>query len=85
MLELVWGEPPPGADIAYTAASDAVIAGQQLVVISGQLAIRRDAPTHILAPGDCLRWGPPMDTVFPNQGAARCRYAVALLRASPAG
>ncbi len=84
-LELVWGELPPGAEIAYTMASYAIIKDQQLVVISGQLAIRRDATSHILDPGDCLRWGPPMDTVFHNPGAARCRYVIALLRGTQSG
>lgn len=79
-LELVWGELPPGAEIAYPAASLAFIADQQLVVISGELMIVLGATSHALAAGDCLRFGPPKDVTFRNSGAARCRYVVALLR-----
>jgi transcriptional regulator with XRE-family HTH domain len=79
-LELVWGEFSPGARIAYPASSYEFIADQQLVVIAGELSIIQGDTTHDLHPGDCLRFGPPRDTVFHNPGAARCRYVVALLR-----
>jgi transcriptional regulator with XRE-family HTH domain len=79
-LELVWGEMPPGAEIAYPAASLAFIADQQLVVISGELTIVLGATRYPLAAGDCLRFGAPKDVTFRNDGAARCRYVVALLR-----
>ena len=83
-LELVWGELPPGAEIAYPASSYAFIADQQLAIVDGALTIARGAPEHEtvyrLAEGDCLRWGPPADTVFRNEGVARCRYVVAVLR-----
>jgi transcriptional regulator with XRE-family HTH domain len=79
-LELVWGELPPGAEIAYPAASLAFIADQQLVVISGELTVDLGATSHVLAPGDCLRYGPPRDVTFRNPGAARCRYVIAVLR-----
>ena len=81
-LELVWGELPPGAEIAYPAASLAFIADQQLVVVSGDLTIVMGTESHALGAGDCLRWGPPKDVTFRNPGAARCRYVVALLRAA---
>lgn len=79
-LELVWGELPPGAEIAYPAGSLAFIADQQLVVISGELTIVLGGTIHALAAGDCLRFGPPKDVTYRNTGAARCRYVVALLR-----
>jgi transcriptional regulator with XRE-family HTH domain len=79
-LELVWGEMPPGAEITYPAASRAFIADQQLVVISGALAVELGPKSHALAPGDCLRFGPPRDVTFRNPAAARCRYVIALLR-----
>ena len=81
-LELVWGELPPGAEIAYPAASLAFIADQQLVVISGELTIVLGDTAHVLGPGDCLRYGPPKDVTFRNHGAARCRYVIAVLRVS---
>jgi transcriptional regulator with XRE-family HTH domain len=83
-LELVWGELPPGAEISYPAASRTFIADQQLVVISGELTITQGDTTHMLAPGDCLRFGPPRDVTYRNPGAARCRYVIALLR-GPSG
>ncbi|HET6607470.1 MAG TPA: XRE family transcriptional regulator [Rhodopila sp.] len=81
-LELVWGELPPGARIAYTAASYRFIADQQLVVIEGGLTIRQIDAVYELGAGDCLRWGPPQDVTFENGGTVLCRYVVALLRAS---
>ena len=79
-LELVWGELPPGAEIAYPAASYAFIEDQQLVVIGGELAIHQGGTVHSLGAGDCLRFGQPRDVVFRNPGAGRCRYVVAVLR-----
>jgi transcriptional regulator with XRE-family HTH domain len=79
-LELVWGEMPPGAEITYPAASRAFIADQQLVVVSGSLTVESGSSCHALAPGDCLRFGPPTDVMFRNPGAARCLYVIALLR-----
>ncbi len=79
-LELVWGELPPGAEIAYSAASRAFIADQQLVVIAGEVSIVVGGTAHALGAGDCLRFGPPSDVVFRNFGDARCRYVIAVLR-----
>ena len=79
-LELVWGELPPGARIAYPAASYAFIADQQLVVVSGELTIAQGGVLHALGAGDCLRFT-CADSEFRNPGAARCRYVVALVRA----
>jgi transcriptional regulator with XRE-family HTH domain len=79
-LELVWGELPPGAEISYPAASLTFIADQQLVVVAGELTIGQDSALHVLAAGDCLRFGRPRDVTFRNSGAARCHYVVAVLR-----
>jgi transcriptional regulator with XRE-family HTH domain len=79
-LEMVWGELPPGAEIAYPGIFP-FIADQQLVVISGQLAIRQAGVGYLLEAGDCLRFGSPTDVLFRNPGAARCRYVIAILRA----
>ncbi|HVY16027.1 MAG TPA: XRE family transcriptional regulator [Rhodopila sp.] len=81
-LELVWGELPPGGRIAYPAASYRFIADQQLVVIDGSVTIRQADAVFVLRPGDCLRWGPPQDVTFENDGPVLCRYIVAVLRAT---
>ena|SRR5580658_1615341 len=83
-LELVWGELPPGAEISYPAGSLTFIADQQLVVVAGELSIIQEGTIHLLGAGVCLRFGPPRDVTFHNQGAARCRYVVAVLRAGDA-
>jgi transcriptional regulator with XRE-family HTH domain len=79
-LEMVWGELPPGAEIAYPAASLTFIADQQLVVTGGELTIVLGDTAHRLGTGDCLRYGPPKDVIFRNESAARCRYVIAVLR-----
>lgn len=84
-LELIWGELPPGAQIAYPAASLAFIADQQLVVISGELTMVVGSTVYQLAPGDCLRYGPPKDVTFRNSGDAGCCYVIALLRVTGPG
>lgn len=81
-LELVWGELPPGAEVAYPAAAYAFIADQQVVVLHGRLLIVQGGTAHELGVGDCLRFGPPQDSVIRNPGAVPCRYLVAVLRAS---
>lgn len=81
-LELVWGELPQGARIAYTPASYRFIADQQLVVIEGAVTIRQGDTAFELRAGDCLRWRPPQDVTFENVGTALCRYIVAVLRAN---
>jgi len=81
-MELVWSELPPGAEVAYPAAAYAFIADQQVVLLDGALIIVQGGVAHELAPGDCLRFGPPQDTVFRNPGAVPCCYLVAVLRAA---
>ena len=81
-LELVWGELPPGAKIPFPAASYAFIADQQLVMIDGALTIRQGDNTHELGARDCLRFGPPREVIFENNGSVPCRYVIAVLRAT---
>lgn len=81
-MELVWGELPPGAKVAYPAPAYSHIADQQVVVLDGVLVITQGNVAHDLASGDCLRFGPPQDTTFHNPGAVPCRYLVAVLRAA---
>lgn len=89
-MELVWGELPPGARIAYAADSYRFIADHQVVVIDGRLTMNhRGDPrgdhagtVFVLEPGDCLRWGTPRDVTYENTGPEVCRYIVAVLRAT---
>lgn len=80
-MELVWGELPPGAEVAYPAAVYAFIADQQVVVLDGALTVVQGGVAHELGADDCLRFGPPQDTAFRNPGTVPCRYLVAVLRA----
>ena len=81
-LELVWGELPPGIEVAYPAAAYAFIADQQVVVLDGGLTVVQGGVAYQLGAGDCLRFGPPQDAAFCNRSPAPCRYLVALLRAA---
>jgi transcriptional regulator with XRE-family HTH domain len=79
-LELVAGDLPPGASIAYPASAFAMIEDQQIVVQSGRLRFTQGGATVDLSAGDCCRLGPPADCRFENPGNAPCRYIVAVLR-----
>jgi len=80
-LELVWGDLPAGGEVAYPAAAYGMIEDQQILVVEGTLRFRQGLATYDLAPGDCLRLGPPEDCVFANPSmAVPCRYVIAILR-----
>lgn len=79
-LELVWGELPPGAAIAYPAAAYAFTQDHQVVLLEGRLRFTQGTQMDELAPGDCLRLGPPADCIYENPGPDPCRYIVALIR-----
>lgn len=79
-LELVAGDLPPGASVAYPAAAYAMIEDQQIVVLSGRLRFIQGGATADLSAGDCCRLGPPADCRFENAGSTACRYIVAVLR-----
>jgi len=79
-VELVWGDMPPGAAIAYPAESYRFLLDQQIVVIEGTLTVMHGGETYRLDPGDCIRYGPPSDTVMRNDGPVACRYVVSVLR-----
>jgi transcriptional regulator with XRE-family HTH domain len=81
-MELVWGELPPGARIAYPADSYRFIADHQVLVVDGTLTMDHAGTVFVLSPGDCLRWGTPRDVTYENAGKDVCRYIVAVLRAS---
>lgn len=78
-LELVEVELPPGARIAFPAASYAFL-HQQIWVLQGHLSFEEGIETHELDAGDCLELGPPADCAFANHTAAPCRYLVAIVK-----
>jgi transcriptional regulator with XRE-family HTH domain len=79
-LDLVWGELPGGASVAYPASAFAFIQDQQIVVLEGTLHFTQGETLHELHPGDCLRLGPPAACRFFNPGGVPCRYIVVLLQ-----
>ncbi|MDU3133809.1 MAG: cupin domain-containing protein, partial [Bradyrhizobium sp.] len=78
-IELVTVEMPAKASLTLPASSYIHI--RQLVwVQSGRLTITEGTERHVLGPGDCLGFGPPIDTTFANETDAPCVYVVALAR-----
>ncbi|MGC2775227.1 MAG: XRE family transcriptional regulator [Bradyrhizobium sp.] len=78
-IELVTVEMPARRSVMLPASSYVHI--RQLVwVQSGRLTITEGAELHLLGPGDCLGFGPPIDTTFANETDAPCVYVVALAR-----
>lgn len=79
--ELVLAALPPGARIAYPAASYALLRGQCVWLIEGALLFREGNVVHRLGAGDCLALGAPADCAFENPSATEtARYVVALAR-----
>ncbi|UFZ05974.1 XRE family transcriptional regulator [Bradyrhizobium ontarionense] len=78
-IELVTVEMPARRSVTLPTSSYVHI--RQLVwVQSGRLTITEGAERHLLGPGDCLGFGPPIDTTFANETDAPCVYVVALAR-----
>jgi transcriptional regulator with XRE-family HTH domain len=78
-IELVTVDMPAGRSVTLPASSYVHI--RQLVwVQSGSLSITEGAQRHLLGPGDCLGFGPPIETTFANETDAPCVYVVALAR-----
>jgi transcriptional regulator with XRE-family HTH domain len=78
-IEVVSVDMPAGRSVTLPASSYIHI--RQLVwVQSGRLTITEGAQRHVLGPGDCLGFGPPIDTTFANETDAPCVYVVALAR-----
>jgi transcriptional regulator with XRE-family HTH domain len=81
-LELIEVSLPPGAEVGYPA--DAYRFLDQVVwVLEGSLRITEGEEAHDLSAGDCLRFGPPADTVFANVTDSASRYLVALDKRMP--
>jgi transcriptional regulator with XRE-family HTH domain len=78
-VEIVRVELPPRQHVTLPASSYAHI--RQLVwVQSGSLAITEAGERHVLGAGDCLGFGPPVETTFANETDTACVYVVALAR-----
>jgi transcriptional regulator with XRE-family HTH domain len=79
--ELVRVELPPGARVAYPAASYAFTRGHAIWVLEGALLFHEGEVVHRLSPGDCLSLGPPTDCAYENPSATESvTYLVALSR-----
>ena len=74
-IQLVQCELPPGASIAYPAASYAFI-DQQIWMLKGILHFIEGEETHELRDGDCLQLGSPTDCRFENRQRKGCEYLV---------
>jgi transcriptional regulator with XRE-family HTH domain len=74
-IQLVRCELPPGASIAYPAASYAFI-HQQIWMLRGVLHFIEGEETHELRDGDCLQLGSPTNCRFENRQRKDCVYLV---------
>ncbi len=81
-IEMVHVDLPPGARVAYPAASYAFMRGHSVWLIAGRLTIREGATATEMRPGDCLAFdfSVPMDREYANASDAPCRYVVTLAR-----
>ncbi len=70
---------PPGARIAFPAASYAFFV-QQMLVTAGELRFTEGDVAHRLAEGDWLELGEPRDCVFETAGTQPCTYLVILVK-----
>jgi transcriptional regulator with XRE-family HTH domain len=78
-VEIVRVEMPARQRVTLPASSYAHIR-QVLWVLTGSLIIIEGGTRHVLATGDCLGFGPPLDVTFANETASPCTYVVALAR-----
>ena len=78
-VEIIRVEMPAKQRVTLPASSYAHIR-QALWVLSGSLVIIEGGTRQVLAAGDCLGFGPPVETTFANETASPCTYVVALAR-----
>ena len=78
-LEIVEVTMPPGKSALLPAASYAFIR-QVVWLIEGELVVTDADGRHVLAAGDCIGFGPPVDVTISNESDAPARYVVALAR-----
>lgn len=74
-IEVMWGELPPGADIAYPIALQHGVE-QHMVLISGELSATFEGQTYQLQPRDCLRVKIHGASRIQNPGRERAAYLV---------
>ena len=77
--EVLEGELPPGAVIAYDAPPVAGLE-QHVLMLSGRLELTVEGQTHRLEPGDSLRFRLFGGTRFACRGAGAARYVIALIQ-----
>ncbi|MGE0226499.1 MAG: helix-turn-helix domain-containing protein [Acetobacteraceae bacterium] len=77
--ELLAGELPPGADIAYDAPPVAGLE-QHVWMLAGRLDLTVDGRTHRLATGDCLRFRLFGPSRFACPGPGPARYVIAVVQ-----
>lgn len=77
-LELIHVRLPPGASVAFPAASY-VFVSHQVWVISGTLVIAEGEVEHWLETGDCMLFGPPIDRRYTAPGPDDAVYLVAVV------
>lgn len=78
-VELVWGELPPRARIAYDTPPTAGIE-HHIVLFEGALRLTLGSAVYALQDHDCLRFKAHTPAVFENPGAIAARYLIALKR-----
>jgi transcriptional regulator with XRE-family HTH domain len=78
-VELVRVEMPAGARVGLPASSYARIR-QVVWVIDGELVIEEGGVRRQLGAGDCLGFGPPVDTTIANESTRTCTYLVVVAR-----
>lgn len=81
--EMVLGDLPPGARIAYPASAYTFMQGQSVWVISGRLMIDEGGEETLLEPGDCLVFdlSTPKECAFANPSPHKnAHYLVSLVR-----
>lgn len=80
-VEIVRGELPPGATIAYERPPIALLE-HHVVMLGGELELMVEGAVHRLQAGDCLRYRLAGPTRFVNRGPAPAIYLVVIRKPS---
>lgn len=76
-IQLIWGDLPPGADIAYPFSPSPGIE-HHIVLISGELSLTFENKTYAMKPRDCLRVKVYGASRFQNSGTTHATYIVVI-------